>query len=362
MSAMRWFTGLLAACFVSGAVLAGGMPPLNAEDFAKRAYRGFTLDRPLSRPAEDFDDLAALGVNLVRVWVHLERCDECTAYTVRPGDVEEVDRVVRLAEDRRIYVILTMAPEPPVNAAYWKSAALQDSIVAIWSELAERYKGHSAMGGFDLINEPNPPGKAGEAHRQYAKFAGRLIQAVRKVDPQRMIVYEPAPRGNTFYAFKEMKTPLPYGNVLYSPHFYKPVDVTHQGVGGMSYGHAYPTWLWDKARLSKELEQVRAFAKRHNLPIYVGEFGSVRNAPDGASYRWIKDVVDLFETEGWSWTFHAFRGFHGWDHELPAMAPKPSTPEAAMAQRRPDTPVFGLLREQFMKNKTGLQVEAGLEQ
>lgn len=358
MNIGQWIVGFLLTCFLGGQALAGGMPPLKADDFAKRVYRGFTLDRPLSRPADDFDDLAALGVNLIRVWVHLERCDGCTGYTVRAGDLDEIDRVANLAEARQIYVILTMAPEPPVKAAYWTSAALQDSITAIWSELAERYKGHPAMGGFDLINEPNPPGKAGEAHRRYTTFAGRLIEAVRKVDPQRMIVYEPAPRGNTFYAFRELKAPLPYGNVLYSPHFYTPVDVTHQGVGGASYGHTYPTWRWDKARLSKELEQVRAFARRHKLPIYVGEFGSVRNAPDGASYRWIKDVVDLFEAEGWSWTFHAFRGFHGWDHELPAMAPKPSTPQAAAAQRRLGTPVLALLREQFLKNNIGSPTEA----
>lgn len=351
MIILRWCVAMLAGCLLAGPALSNDMPVLKAEDFLKQTYRGFTLDRALNNPASDFDDLAAMGVNMVRVWINLERCSGCTTYTIKPGNLEEVDRVVALAGERRIYVILTMAPEPPADAKYWKSAVLQDSIVAIWSDLAARYRNSPAMGGFDLINEPNPPGRAPEAHRRYADFAGRLIEAVRKVDPQRMIVYEPAPRGNTFYAFRELKKPLPYGNVLYSPHFYKPVEITHQGVGDTEYGHTYPTREWNKARLSSELEQVRAFAKRTRLPIYVGEFGSVRNAPDDASNRWIKDVVELFEAEGWSWTFHAFRGWHGWDHELPAKAPKPGAPAAAAIQRSLDTPVLILLRGYFKKSQ-----------
>lgn len=351
MKILHWCVGMLASCLLAGQALSGDMPVLKAEDFLRQTYRGFTLDRALSKPAADFDDLAAMGVNVVRVWVNLERCAWCKAYTVRPGDLEEVDRVVKLSGERRIYVILTMAPEPPVDAAYWTSAELQNSIITIWSDLAARYKGNLAMGGFDLINEPAPPGKEKEAHLRYAEFAGRLIEAVRKIDPQRMIVYEPAPRGNTFYAFKELKKPLPYGNVLYSPHFYTPVSVTHQGVGDTSYGHSYPTWRWDKARLSSELEQVRMFSRKYKLPIYVGEFGSVRNAPDGATYQWIKDVVELFEAEGWSWTFHSFRGWHGWDHELPSKAPKPATPAAAAIQRGLDTPVLTLLRSHFRKEQ-----------
>lgn len=351
MTILRWFMGMLAGCLLTGQALSGDMPPLKAEDFLKQTYRGFTLDRPLSSPAADFDDLAAMGVNLVRMWVNLERCSGCENYTVKPGNLDEVDRVVKLAEERRIYVILTMAPEPPVNAAYWKSAELQDSIIAIWSDLAARYKGSPAMGGFDLINEPNPPGRAKAAHQRYADFASRLIVAVRKIDPQRMIVYEPAPRGNTFYAFRELIRPLPYANILYSPHFYKPVEITHQGVGDLSYGFPYPTREWNKARLSSELEQVREFSRRYKLPIYVGEFGSARNAPDGAAYRWIKDVVELFEAEGWSWTFHSFRGWHGWDHELPEKAPKPAAPLAAASQRSLDTPVLMLLRGYFEKNQ-----------
>lgn len=351
MTILRWGIGWLAACLLAGPVLSGGMPALTAADFLKQPYRGFTLENGASRSATDFDDLGAMGVNLVRIGITLEHCAQCNAYAIPLKSLVDVDQVLFLAEARGIHVILTLVPEHPAKAAYWKSAELQASIIDVWSRLAERYKDRPAMGGFDLINEPNPPGKAKEAHRRYAEFAHRLIEAVRKVDPQRMIVYEPAPRGNTFYAFKALEKPLPYDNVLYSPHFYLPVEVTHQGIKNGRSDEAYPTWRQDKADLSEYMEPVRTFASKYKLPIYVGEFSCVRHAPGDTAYRWTKDVVELFEAEGWSWTFHSFRGYHGWDQELPVNALKPESAAAARRLRSMDTPVMTLLRGYLNKNR-----------
>jgi len=350
MSFLRGCIVLLVGCVFAGPAFSVGMTSLSAADFQRQTYRGFTLDRASSKSKVDFDDLASMGVNLVRMWVYLERCARCKAYSIAPGNLEEIDRVVSFAEATHIHVILTMAPEAPERAAFWEDSALQASIIDIWSSLAKRYKGKAAMGGFDLINEPNPPGNAKDAATQYAGFAGRLIDAVRKIDPQRMIVYEPAPRGNTFYGFGSLEHPLPYDNVLYSPHFYKPVQITHQGIKNERVGEIYPSSRWNKARLSEQMEPVREFARKYKLPIYVGEFSCVRNVPGDTTYRWIADVVELFEAEGWSWTFHSFRGFHGWDQELPPGASKPATAAAAASMRTMNTPVMTLLRSHLKKN------------
>lgn len=349
---LRWCIAVLASWALAGPAFSAVMPAMSAADFQKQVYRGFTLDKASSKSASDFDALATIGVNLVRVGISLERCAQCKAYTIPPGSLEEIDRVVSLAEARNMHVILTMAAEPPAHAAFWEDSSLQASLADIWSRLAERYKGKSAMGGFDLINEPNPPGKAREAARRYADFAGRLIEAIRRVDPQRMIVYEPAPRGNAFYGFKALKKPLPYANVLYSPHFYWPVDVTHQGIQGGGRNESYPTWRRDKASMSEQLEPVREFVRKYRLPVYVGEFSCVRFAPDDTAYRWTKDAVELFEAEGWSWTFQSFRGFHGWDPELPAGAPRPASAAAASTLRSMNTPTMSLLRSYLAKNRS----------
>lgn len=126
--------------------------------------------------------------------------------------------------------------------------------------------------------------------------------------------------------------PLPRENVTYSFHTYDPMEVTHQGVFGRAKGVRYPgpvevevkkdgkvvgtkTEVWDRARLSRAIEPARAFARRTGRPVYVGEFGCVRWAPDGSAARWIADAASLFEKEGWAWTLHAWREWDGWSPE-----------------------------------------------
>ena len=70
-----------------------------------------------------------------------------------------------------------------------------------------------------------------------------------------------------------------------------------------------------KKRQEAVLAPVTAFQARYHVPIYVGEFSVVRWAPPGSGARWLQDVVDLFEARHWSWTYHAFREWHGWSLE-----------------------------------------------
>jgi hypothetical protein len=83
---------------------------------------------------------------------------------------------------------------------------------------------------------------------------------------------------------------------------------------------------WDISYLRRVLEPVRAFQKRHNARIYVGEFSAIAWAP-GAD-RYLRDCISLFEEYGWDWTYHAFREWAGWsvEHEIagPGQQPVPS--------------------------------------
>lgn len=345
--------GWLASFVLAMSAHCAELPNLQASDFQNRVFRGFTLEDGASKSAKDFDDLASMGVNLVRVGITLERCAGCREYSIPPRYLVDVDQVLMLAAARKIHVILTLVPERPDGAAYWEDATLQQSIIDVWGRLAERFKGNTSMGGFDLINEPNPPGNPSEASRRFFDFAVRIGRRIRTSDPHRMIVFEPAPRGNAYYGFKALERPLPFDNVLYSPHLYWPVEVTHQGVAGSPTGQSYPGPEWNKAKLSGFIQPARDFSRKHQVPIYVGEFSCIRFAPDDSGYLWIRDAADLIEAERWSWTFHSFRGWHGWDQELPPRMDKPATPAIASTLRSLRMPVMVLLRSYFDKNRPG---------
>ena len=38
-------------------------------------------------------------------------------------------------------------------------------------------------------------------------------------------------------------------------------------------------------------------------------------APDHSAYRYLKDLIDIFEAHDWDWSYHAFREWSGWSVE-----------------------------------------------
>jgi aryl-phospho-beta-D-glucosidase BglC (GH1 family) len=109
-------------------------------------------------------------------------------------------------------------------------------------------------------------------------------------------------------------------NVLYTVHMYLPHNFTHQGVYESPIGLVYPGTMndgkyWDKEQLRHALRPVREFARDYGVAIYIGEFGSIRWAPENSTYRYLRDLIEIFEEEGWDWAYHAFREWDGWSVE-----------------------------------------------
>ncbi|MDP3824277.1 MAG: hypothetical protein Q8R33_22625, partial [Burkholderiales bacterium] len=139
--------------------------------------------------------------------------------------------------------------------------------------------------------------------------------------------------------------------LVYSFHFYEPHEFTHQGLPGQPAALVYPGQGWDKARLSQAMGEARKFAAKHRAPMYVGEFSCVRWAPGGSCPRYLADAVSLFETEAWSWTYHCWRCYQGWDSEVPQHIPQAQRAGYLPAHRRADSPSLLLLRKAMERNR-----------
>ena len=63
------------------------------------------------------------------------------------------------------------------------------------------------------------------------------------------------------------------------------------------------------------MAHVLEFQQKYDVPIYVGEFSAIRWAPENSAYRYLNDVIEIFEEYGWDWTYHAFREWSGWSVE-----------------------------------------------
>ena len=134
-----------------------------------------------------------------------------------------------------------------------------------------------------------------------------------------MILVEPSPGGGV-RAIKNLY-PIDVPGVVYSVHMYEPGAFTHQQVlAGYDDTTTYPGTIagetWDKAAIVEVLAPVTAFQQLTRSPIYIGEFSAVRWAPGAATY--LADVLDVFESNGWDWSYHAFREWDGWSLECPS--------------------------------------------
>ena len=118
---------------------------------------------------------------------------------------------------------------------------------------------------------------------------------------------------------------LPLQRITYSVHMYTPLSFTHQGLYGFPNDVAYPGVIdrrtWNAAALRRHLQPVVDFQRRHDVSIYVGEFSAVAYAPNDSAYRYLRDLIRVFEELGWNWTYHAFREWAGWSVEHEGASP-----------------------------------------
>jgi len=234
--------------------------------------------------------------------------------------------------------------DPP--RSLFTNKACQDRFVAVWEAMARKYKDEPCIWGYDLLNEPLEEGAA-RGVADWQGLAERTARAIRRIDPDRCLIVEPAPWGGV--GSMGSLVPLDVPHVVYSAHMYVPSQFTHQGVYNRSQEPVpYPGEIagkqWDKAALEAALGPVITFQKTYNVHIFLGEFSAIRWAPDGSAHRYLRDCIDLFEQYGWDWTYHAFREWDGWSVE--------HGPDRNDHQPTADpTPRKRLLLEWFAKNE-----------
>ena len=188
----------------------------------------------------------------------------------------------------------------------------QEAFIESWQKITTRYLGDSSIYGFDLANEPGFRTSAAGL-LNWSDLAAAAANAIRAIDPTRHIIIEP-PFGD-FFRFSQLK-PLALANISYSPHVYYPLEFQYQGLGGRKINVKYPTSKLNKAALVKRLKRIKDFAKQNKTArIYIGEFSAVRWAPGKSAYNYLKDMISIFEKEGWDWTYHAFRESDAWSLE-----------------------------------------------
>lgn len=258
---------------------------------------------------QDARYIASLGLNLVRIPINYRQFeDDMNPRVIKPEGFKYLDRVIRLCAEQGIYTIIDLhalpgyqnqhwhSDNPTHKALLWKHKDFQDRTVVLWQALASHYRDEPWVAGYDLINEPADP--TGE---MVVPLFRRLMEAVRKVDPDHILFIE----GNTYAREFDGFDPT-WNNVVYTNHDY----ATPGFITGGPYPGVTSDRYYDAAAVESDFLHKSKFMFSHDLPVWVGEFGPVYTGDtkqDEMRYELLKDQLRIYDKYDVSWCIWLYR-------------------------------------------------------
>lgn len=122
----------------------------HADAFFNTWYQNFFQQK-------DVDSLAALGYNHVRIPFPFRFFLDTTTNTLKNDGFTYLDNAISWCKAKNMYAILDLhyAPGGQNNSELWSNYAVnKDRTVRIWKHIAQHYATETAVGGYDLLNEP----------------------------------------------------------------------------------------------------------------------------------------------------------------------------------------------------------------
>ena len=231
---------------------------------------------------------------------------------ISPAWLERLDWVVREATEAGLGVILD---EHDFDACAKDVPACRIKLPAFWSQVAPRYRNSPKSVAFELLNEPYGALDA----PTWNAFHRELLAIVRQTNPTRTVVIGPT-RWNNFNELPTLDLPEEDRNILVTFHYYEPFRFTHQGarwagdvkdVSGITWGSEA-----DRAQIRADFAKVAAWAREHDRPILLGEFGAYDKSGTPIEMRtaYAEAVAREAERNGFAWSYWQFDSdFIVWD-------------------------------------------------
>jgi endoglucanase len=267
-------------------------------------YDPIWRSRDLGRmQAKHFRLIHEAGFNHVRINLHpFEFMDDSPEHIIQPAWLETLDWAVQNSLESGLLVILDMHEfnklgEDPVK--------YRPHFIATWKQFAQRYQDAPDSVLFEILNEPSKS----LTPAYWNEYLKEPYDLIRKTNPDRTLIIGPAFWNGIDY-IEELKLPEKDKNIIVTVHYYHPNSFTHQGAPWTQYRDQVGTpWLGtaeEQKTINDELDKVQVWARQHNRPIYLGEFGAYDRADMESRVRYTNYVARQAESLGWSWGYWQF--------------------------------------------------------
>ena len=156
-----------------------------------------------------------------------------------------------------------------------------------------------------MLNEPS--GKLTPA--LWNDYLAEALALIREKNPTRTVIVGPG-FWNSIDHLTELKLPAADRNLIVTVHYYTPMDFTHQGAAWADRKDKLGVnWLGtaeEVRAIQNDFDQAARWAKQHDRPLFLGEFGAYDKAPMESRARYLASVTRAAEQRGWSWAYWQF--------------------------------------------------------
>ena len=235
---------------------------------------------------EDISFIKSTGLNHIRVPFNFKffLVEDHPEIWLEEG-FKRLDDVIKWCKEENLYVVLDLHSAPGGQTGdniddSWSYPFLledeqaQQTTIALWKKLADRYKDETIVIGYDLLNEPLPHylKNKEELNLLLEPLYKKMTTAIREVDKNHIIFLGGAQWNTNFKMFGE-----PFDDKLvYTFHKY---------------------WM---PPVQEQIQDYVDFSNKHNVPMWMGESGENEDA-------WIDSFRVVLEINNIGWCFWPYK-------------------------------------------------------
>ncbi|MBU0880689.1 MAG: glycoside hydrolase family 5 protein [Candidatus Omnitrophica bacterium] len=275
------------------------------EEFTKSFRRSFINEY-------DFNLIKEWGANCVRLPFNYRLIEyEDRPFSLNEEGLRVLDNAVKWCQDHGLYCILDMHAAPGAQNPDWHSDCVgkpelftsdanKERYARLWHFLASHYKDVSAVAGYDILNEP-----VIDIHKEkeLKELYLRVTKEIRDIDTRHIIFLE----GNIFGQRLDFIGKPEDENTAFSVHAYPITDYVFNFEKDLTYPGRVYNIPWSRKSLDLISLPYRMLADKVNVPLFVGEVGINWRGGHYGELKWTKDLLDVFERYGISWTYWTYK-------------------------------------------------------
>lgn len=330
-------------------------------------YRGVSITLHRTRASQDLAEIAEWGANLVRLTIHADpnhfNYDDIYSADLKSINDDafvKIDNFLDLAEDKGVKVVFDIHTYPGVKKEVWTDYKYWDTLDMLMAYMADRYKNNTTLIGYAPINEASLvkefgssadkaamrartwvfPDKWKNTTKDYFGLVERLGKTINRIDPTKIIVVAGIGRYANPLNYHWMQT-VNVDNAVYAFNMYKPQKFGDSGKRGRAIvGYNREK---DYPEIVALMDIVRDFSRKNKVRIFVSAYGLTWHSEGMGARRWMKDVHEYFDNNGWSAAY--------WSHTIKFRNPVYVGKKDGIPVKKSGTERLDELKKYWSKNK-----------